>query len=373
MRVTDVTTSIPELERPLEDGWTLPASWYVDPGVLECERDQLFARAWTYAGPAEWVAEPGSYFAAQIGHIPVAVVRGSDGTLRGLVNVCRHRGHLVVEGTGCRETLQCPYHAWTYNLDGSLRRAPRSEREPGFDSTGLSLAHVSVGTWGPFVFVNPDPDAAPLDATLGGLPAIVAESGLDVGAIRFHSHHEWPIEANWKIVMENFLECYHCPTAHPGFSKVIDVNPDSYLLQVHETFSSQIAPVRASALAGNGKSGYKPSSELAQSQYHFLFPSTTLNIAPGIPNISLERYIPDGLRRTLEVTDYYFGAETSESEIEELLAWDNQVAEEDVSLVQSVQRGLESGAVPQGRLMGESEKLIADFQRRVHAALTAPA
>ena len=278
-------------------------------GVLERERERLFARAWTYAGPAEWVAEPGSYFASQIGHIPIAVVRGSDGTLRGLVNVCRHRGHLVVEGIGCRETLQCPYHAWTYNLDGSLRRAPRSEREPGFDSTGLSLAPVSVGTWGPFVFVNPDPDAAPLEAALGGLPAIVAQSGLDVGAIRFHSHHEWPIEANWKIVMENFLECYHCPTAHPGFSKVIDVNPDSYLLQVHATFSSQIGPVRASALAGNGKSGYTPSSELAQSQYHFLFPSTTLNIAPGIPNISLERYIPDGLRRTLEVTDYYFGVD----------------------------------------------------------------
>ena len=128
-------------------------------GVLERERERLFARAWTYAGPAEWVAEPGSYFASQIGHIPIAVVRDSDGTLRGLVNVCRHRGHLVVDGIGCRETLQCPYHAWTYNLDGSLRRAPRSEREPGFDPTGLSLAPVSVGTWGPFVFVNPDPDA----------------------------------------------------------------------------------------------------------------------------------------------------------------------------------------------------------------------
>ena len=126
------------------------------------ERERLFARAWTYAGPAEWVSEPGSYFAAQIGHVPVAVVRGSDGVLRGFVNVCRHRGHLVVEGTGCRETLQCPYHAWTYDLDGSLRKAPRSEREPGFDPTGLSLAPVSVDTWGPFVFVNPDPDAAPL-------------------------------------------------------------------------------------------------------------------------------------------------------------------------------------------------------------------
>ena len=228
-----------------------------------------------------------------------------------------------------------------------------------------------MGTWGPFVFVNPDPDAAPLEAALGRLPEIVAESGLDLDAIRFHSHHEWPIEANWKVVMENFLECYHCPTAHPGFSKVIDVSPDAYALQTHATFSSQIGPVRQSALAGNGKAAYTPLGDVVQAQYHFLFPSTTLNVAPGIPNISMERYNPDGLRRTIEVTDYYFGADASDEEIAELIAWDTQVAEEDVSLVQSVQRGLESGAVPQGRLMSTSEQLIADFQRRVHDALIA--
>ena len=366
-----IASPIPALENPLEEGWTLPASWYTDLAVSERERERLFARSWTYAGPAEWVSEPGSYFAAQIGHVPVAVVRGTDGVLRGLVNVCRHRGHLVVEGSGCRETLQCPYHAWTYALDGTLRRAPRADREPGFDPDGLSLAPVSVGAWGPFVFVNPDPEAGPLEAALGRLPELVAESGLDVGALRFHSHHEWPIEANWKVVLENFLECYHCPTAHPGFSKVIDVNPDAYLLQVHATFSSQVGPVRQSALAGNGKAPYTPRGDVVQAQYHFLFPSTTFNIAPGIPNISLERYNPDGLRRTTEITDYYFGADASDEEIAELVAWDTQVAEEDVSLVQSVQRGLESGAVPQGRLMSQSEQLIADFQRRVHDTLSA--
>jgi choline monooxygenase len=367
--VATATTSIPPLDHPLEDGWTLPASWYTDATVHELERSRFFASSWTYAGPVEWVTEPGSYFAAQIGHVPVAVVRGSDGTLRGFVNVCRHRGHLVVEGTGCRETLQCPYHAWTYDLDGSLRRAPRADREPGFDPSGLSLLSVSVASWGPFVFVNPDPEAPGLDAALGGLPEIVAASGLDVEAIRFHSHHEWPIEANWKVVMENFLECYHCPTAHPGFSKVIDVDPDAYVLHVHPTFSSQIGAIRPAALAGNGKGAYRPRDDLKQSQYHFLFPCTAVNIAPGIPNISLERYNPDGLRRTLEITDYYFSPGASDADIQELMAWDNQVAEEDVSLVQSVQRGLDSGAVTQGRLMTESEKLIADFQRRVHDAL----
>jgi len=358
-----------EIPNPLEEGWTLPASWYSDPGVYALERDRIFATTWQYAGPLASVADRGCYFTAQIGHAPVAVVRGADETLRAFVNVCRHRGHLVLSGEGCRETLQCPYHAWTYDLDGSLRRAPRSEREPGFDPAGFSLLPVSVGTWGPFVFVNLDRDAEPLEESLGELPSIVVGSGVDLDSVRFHSHHEWTIAANWKIAMENYLECYHCPTAHPGFSKVIDVSPDAYALQVHPTFSSQVGSVRESAISGDGRGTYRPANEVAQAQYHFLFPATTINIAPGIANIGIERYVPDGPHRTLEVTDYYFGPDASAEAIEELKAWDNQVGQEDVALVESVQRGLDSGIVPQGRLMAESEKLIADFQRRVRDAL----
>ena len=365
------TRQLPEISNPLEEGWTLPAAWYSDEGVYELERDRIFATSWQYAGPAEEVAESGSFFAVQIGHIPVAVVRGSDGALRGFVNVCRHRGHLVVQGVGCRETMQCPYHAWTYDLDGTLRKAPRSEREPAFDPARFSLLPVSVGTWGPFVFVNPDPDALPLEEALGELPAVVATSGLDVDTLRFHSHQPSPVGSNWKIAMENYLECYHCPAAHPGFSKVIDVSPDSYVLRVYPTFSSQIGPVRASALRENSQAAYLPRGVVEQSQYHYLFPATTVNIAPGISNISMERWIPESAKRTTEVTDYYFGPDASEKEIEELMAWDSQVGAEDVSLVESVQRGLDSGAVPQGRLMEESEQLIADFQRRVRDALLA--
>jgi phenylpropionate dioxygenase-like ring-hydroxylating dioxygenase large terminal subunit len=366
---TTETISLPPLEHALEDGWTLPAAWYSSPDVLALERERIFSSAWTYAAPAEWLAEPGSYAASQVGHVPIAIVRGSDGVLRGFVNVCRHRGHLVVDGRGCRETLQCPYHAWTYGLDGTLRKAPRSEREPGFDPAGFSLFPVAVDTWGPFVFANPDPGALPLAEALGDLPAIVSQSGLDLGVLRFHSHHEWPIAANWKVALENYLECYHCPAAHPGFSKVIDVGPDAYGLEVHPTFSSQVGPVRASALAGDGRAPYTPRGDVTQSQYHFLFPATTVNIAPGLPNVSLERWIPDGTHRTIEVTDYFFDPDVEQEQLDEMLAWDNQVAEEDVSLVESVQRGLDSGTVPQGRLMEESEQLIADFQRRVHDAL----
>ena len=360
---------IPPLEHPLEDGWTLPASWYSDPTVAERERELIFARSWQYAGPAEHVAQPGSYMATQAGHIPIVITHGRDGVLRAFVNVCRHRAYVIARDHGCRETLQCPYHAWTYDLNGSLKRVPRSEREEGFNPANFSLLPASVDTWGPFLFVNPDPDAAPLAETLGDLPGIVASSGVDFSNLRLHSQGEWPIEANWKVALENYLECYHCPVAHPGFSKVINVDPDSYALTVSPTFSSQIGPVRAAALDGTNKAPYVPVGEIASSQYHFLWPNTTVNIVPGPQNISLERWVPDGTGRTIEVTDYWFGADVPPAIVQEVIDFDAQVGQEDTDLVVTVQAGLNSGTVPQGRLMRESEQLIADFQRRVFDAI----
>jgi choline monooxygenase len=300
----------------------------------------------------------------------VVVTRDQEGVLRGFVNVCRHRAYMVAQGSGCRETLQCAYHAWTYGLDGALRKAPRSEREPGFDAADFSLLPVSVDAWGPFLFVNPDPEAAPLAETLGDLPEIVARSGVDFSTLKLHSHYDWVIEANWKIGLENYLECYHCPTAHPGFSKVIDVDPDSYALMVSPTFSSQIGPIRASALTGNGRAPYVPKGDVTHSQYHFIWPNTTINIVPGPQNISFERWLPDGIGRTMEMTDYWFGEDVPAEIVQEVLEFDTQVGQEDTDLVVSVQAGLASGAVTQGRLMRESEQLIADFQRRLYDALT---
>jgi choline monooxygenase len=376
---TDLTTTVategahglPPLEHPLAEGWTLPAVWYSDAAVYERERERIFAGTWQYAGVAADLSSPGSFITMQAGHIPVVIVRGGDDVLRGFVNVCRHRGHLVASESGCRETLQCPYHAWTYDLDGTLRRAPRSEREPGFDPKAFSLLPVSVDVWGPFVFVNPDPHAAPLADTLADLPELVAESGVRLETLRFHSHHEWEAEINWKVALENYLECYHCAVAHPGFSKLIDVHPDAYELRLRPTYTSQIGPVRESALQGNGKAPYVPRGEVKSSQFHHLWPNTTINIAPGPQNLSIERWVPTGPRTMVEVTDYFFGADVSREEIDEVLEFDNQVALEDLELVKSVQAGLDSGGVPQGRVMVESEQLIADFHRRVHDALTA--
>jgi choline monooxygenase len=176
------------------------------------------------------VQEPGAFFTCDLGGSPIVVVRDREARLRAFLNVCRHRGSLVCEGEGRRETLQCPYHAWTYELDGSLRAAPRSDREPGFDKDALGLVPAAVDAWGPFVFVNPDAETGPLAETLGELPELVAAAGIELESLRFLQRTGGEYEANWKVCSENFLECYHCQVAHPGFSKVVDVSVDAYVL-----------------------------------------------------------------------------------------------------------------------------------------------
>jgi choline monooxygenase len=343
------------------DARTIPYDWYVDPAVLRLEQERIFARSWQYVARTTQVAEPGCFVATRAGHVPLAIVRGRDGVLRGFVNVCRHRGSLVCEGEGRRESLQCPYHAWTYDLDGSLRAAPRADREPGFDASELGLVAVSVDTWGPFVFANPDPDATPLAEHLGELPSLLAAGGVDVDALVFRLRAEAdPYACNWKVCVENFLECYHCSVAHPSFSKAIDVQQDAYRLETRPTFSSQLAVAR------NGGGGvYDADGEVTRGQFHLLFPSTVVNVMPGRLNLSIGPIVPLAPDRAYRFLDYFFAADVDEAWLEDYLELDTVVGAEDRVLVERVQAGIASGAVDHGRLLPESERLIAHFQAQV--------
>ena len=343
---------------------TLPWSWYSDTDVLRLEQERIFGGLWQYAAHIDQVADPGSYVATRAGHVPVVVVRDRDATLRAFLNVCRHRGSLICDGAGTRETLQCPYHAWTYGLDGSLLAAPRADREPGFDQDGLGLIPVQVDRWGPFVFVNPDPEAAPLADCLGELPALLAADGLDVDALTFHSRAETEYDANWKICSENYLECYHCSVAHPSFSRAIDVAPDAYALETRPSLLSQFGAPR------NGGGGvYDASGEIARGQFHFLFPNTTINVMPGRPNLSIGPIIPLTAERTYRYLDYFFAPGTDAAWIDDYTELDNQVGVEDRMLVERVHAGMRVGAVDHGVLLPASERLIAEFQRLVFRAL----
>jgi choline monooxygenase len=338
-------------------------SAYSDPALPALERERIFARAWQYVGHLGQLGEGAGYVAGYVGDIPVVVTRDRDGALRAFLNVCRHRGSVLAAGAAARETLQCSYHAWTYGLDGALLAAPRSNREPGFDCGDIALRPASVGLWGPFVFANPDPVAAPLAEVLGDLPDLVSAAGVEVDALQHHGRAESAVDANWKLVAENFLECYHCAVAHPGFSALVDVSPEAYELASGESFSSQFGPVRE-----NGK-GLDTEGEVTRSQFHFLWPNTMINIFPGRMNFSIGPVLPAGAERTERFLDYFFGAEVDQTWISELLEFDGQVGAEDKVLVENVQRGVVTGLIDRGRLLPESERLIVDFQQRVRTAL----
>ncbi len=353
----------------LDHGVSLPASWYTDPALAERERARIFRRTWQYVGRTEQVARAGDYFTAVVGNAPIVVVRSDEG-LGAFVNVCRHRRHEVVSGSGNRKSLQCPYHAWTYDLSGCLRAAPRSDQEPGFERKDFPLLPVRVETWGPFLFVNTDPEAGPLVDVLGDLPRIIADSGLDLTPLRFRERVEWESDANWKVMIENFLECYHCAVQHPGFSAVVDIDQETYSLRAYAWFSSQVAPVRPSALEGRGrKVAYDVHGAVTQAQYHFLWPNFTISINPGQPNLALDIWIPDGPNRTRGFSEHYFGPDVPDDYQREMIAFNEQVGIEDDRLTSSVQRGLRAGLPARGRFLVKSEHLVIHFQKLVLAAL----
>jgi len=328
---------------------SLPWSWYFDPEILRLEQDAIFRRSWQYVGHLGQVAEPGSFFAGRAGDVPVVVTRAADGELRAFLNVCRHRGSVIVEGEGKRGTLQCPYHAWTYGLDGSLRAAPRSDETAPREELGL--VPLRVAEWGPFVFVNPELDGPSLEETLGEL-----WSALPVDGLAFHHRAEYTLESNWKVACENYLECYHCAVAHPGFSAVIDVSEDEYLLRRYQWHMSQYAHVR-----NDGD---------ARGEFHFIWPNLKVNVYPGRPNLSIGPVWPEGPERSRGFLDYFFAPDEDESWIRDLLELDDQVGREDTALVERVQRGVRAGVLTEGRLLGESEQLIAHFDDLVREALS---
>lgn len=328
---------------------TLPSAWYVEPAYLDDELGRVFDRSWQYAGPAELVADLGTFLTTRAGRVPIVITRDTDGELNAFVNVCRHRGAEVArERNGRRKSLQCHYHAWTYRLDGRLQAAPRTE---GLDLEGIELPRASVGTWGPFVFVNPGTETGPLEDALGELPRIVADAAVPLEAIRPRRRSSYEIQANWKLVVDNYLECYHCRVAHPGFTSAFDV--DDYTLTEYRTFSVQRTPGR----------------EAGEGLYAYLWPNFTLNAYPGPGNVSINLFVPLAADRTLALFEYYLADEVTDAEADEFVAFVDQVQREDTELCESAQRGLRSGRLERGLLVPGREDGLRHFQRLVQHAL----
>ncbi|MFO1083632.1 MAG: aromatic ring-hydroxylating dioxygenase subunit alpha [Reyranellaceae bacterium] len=361
--------SMTELLANLDRGESLPARWYTDPAIAEREITRIFRKSWIYVGPVVHLANLGDYITGYAGGVPVVVVR-DDAGLAGFVNVCRHRRHEVMKGRGNARTMMCGYHAWTYDLAGQLKRAPRSESAADFRLEDFPLLPIRAEALGPLVFVNLDREAPPVRSLFGPVLDIIARSGVVLDELKPHSRAEAQSPANWKAMLENYLECYHCAVAHPGFSAAIDVRPDQYKYEAHAWFSTQIGPVKQSALAGRGKAPpYDVAGAVGESQYHFLWPNLTISINPGFPNLSAELWVPDGPTVTRGFSDRFFGRGVSDDFVRTMIAFNDQVAAEDERLTDSVQRGLAGGLPDHGRFLPDAEPLVLDFQRKIIRAM----
>lgn len=353
------------VEEALGRNMTFPARWYSDPGVYAFENERIFTRSWQYAGPLEKLRNPGDHIVCRVGQVPIVVTRDSAGDLHGFINVCRHRAFPVAVCDGNRGTLQCRYHAWTYNLDGSLRKAPRSEREQDFDPSEFSLLPVAVETWNAFVFVNPDPEAPSLRESYPEFEPLAQERGLDFTGYRYHSRFTYEVPANWKVWVENASECYHCPTIHKdSFSDAFADDAETYqyidgarVLGQFTVYNPRAKRYRHPAQAGD-----------RQFRYTFLWPTTTLVQDDWVAFPAV--IIPTGPETCQFVADMYVDPELSEEQASDWVEMWNQTLTEDTDAVLLQQPGLRSQMVPHGRLMPASESAIARFHRMVWEAFS---
>ena len=198
---------------PAEEAHTLPPAFFTSDGFFGLEQEHVFRRDWVCLGHETDIPEPGDYFTAELAGEPLIVCHGADAQVRVLSNVCRHRGNLLLQGSGRKRSFTCPYHAWSYALDGRLKTAPHMDKVPSFDKAGCRLPVFPSEIWRGFVFVNLEGEAAPLAARLETLESVIGNYGIERRASVLVEEESWP--ANWKCLVENFMEAYHLSPMHP--------------------------------------------------------------------------------------------------------------------------------------------------------------
>ena len=267
---------------------SLNAESYVSENSFLLDQNQVLAKSWQWVCHVEKLREPGSYLTAEIAGHPIALVRDREGELRAFYNVCKHRAHELLSGEGNTTRIMCPYHAWVYKLDGQLARAPHTEHLEDFSIDGICLDQVQVEEFCGFVFVNLDPKAASLSEQSGDLETEIRYWAPDIGQLTFGHRLTYDIKSNWKNVVDNFLECYHCPTAHKDFCELVDM--DTYKVTTHGIYSSHMAD------AGNSpNSAYDVSNATVKTHaVWWLWPTTCLMRYPGRSSMIVLNIIPAG-------------------------------------------------------------------------------
>lgn len=330
---------------------SLRAETYTDSRWADADVQAIFARTWQWICHVEKLATPGSYVSATVAGMPVAVVRDRDGGLRAFYNVCKHRAHELLSGSGTTRNIVCPYHAWTYALDGQLKAARRADRMASFDKGDICLDRVQVEEFGGFVYVNLDPAAAPLGEQAGDLLAEIEHWAPDVASLTHAKRLTYDVATNWKNVIDNFLECYHCHIAHQEFVDLVDM--DTYEVRTHGIWSSHFAEAGKHENSAYDVSG----ASVTEHAVWWLWPNTCLLRYPGRGNFMVFQVIPDGPERTLETWDFFLETtELTEGEEQSVRYIDDVLQQQDIALVESVQRGMRTPAFDQGRIVFDPDR-----------------
>jgi choline monooxygenase len=365
---------------PLDHALTIPASWYIDERLYQLELKTVFAQSWQLIARVDQLLQPGSYLTTEICQEPVVIVRGGDNVLRGFFNVCRHHAAAVMtEPEGTANQLRCPYHGWTYSLEGELKGTPDFSGVCNFDRSANSLVPVETAVWENWVFVKlagskkdvsllPDhaqDSQAALESFLGS--SLIAQTRpLEFENLHWMERRHYSFDCNWKVFVDNYLDGgYHVPHLHKGLDSVLDYS--SYMIEPGEHFCLQWSPLvseGAEAQTGAVRKGDR-------ALYYWIYPNFMINWYSGAMDTNL--VIPRGLDKTEVIFDFYFpdvsaaARERNQASIEV----GQRIQDEDVAICKSVQRGLSSRAYNAGRLSVRREAGEHLFHRLLHADLKA--
>jgi len=351
---------------------TLPGTDYVSPEIWELERERVFFRHWYYLGRAEGLEQPGEFVTYDVAGESIVVVVGSDGELRGFYNVCRHRGSRLCDDAAgrFRRAIKCPYHAWAYSLDGRLIGTPMvSESE--IDRSALGLWRVTVETWAGFLFVNFADDPEPLLDALADEPEkpLSLERFGPLGELRVGHRTAVDVAANWKIHVENFNECLHCPTVHPELVAVVPAYRRGEILEDGRDDGGVAIADGGTSFTRNGRSALPVMPGFAESEATsiysiFVFPNLFLDIAPTSTVATWLQ--PRGPELTTVVSEYLFRPEVIADpgfDPSEIVEFNELVNAQDFAVVERVQKGVRSRAFAHG-VYAEKDAAPHAFNRR---------
>ncbi len=332
-----------DAKAPLDRASTIPAEWYRDAALADAERHSVFGGNWHAVGRTEQVAEPGSFLTAEVGGEPILVARGKDGALRGFFNVCRHHAAAVAEAEcGVAERFRCPYHGWTYALEGHLLGTPDFDGVQAFDREKNGLVPLAVECWESFVFARVAAHGPSLEDELRDLHERVA--ALDLKRFRFFERRNYELKCNWKVFVDNYLDGgYHVPHLHKELDSVLRYA--DYTVETGDRFCIQSSPIevgvdaRTAALRTGDRAFYL-----------WVHPNFMLNAYGSAMDTNL--VLPLGIDRTRVVFDFYFDdvSEAARERNRQSVALSESIQHEDVAVCEAVQRGLGSRAYRSGRL-----------------------